>query len=329
MRAAIVNQLGQAPRLGERPDPVDRPGHTLVRVTAAALNPVDLHIASGGHPAGTPRVPFVPGIEAAGTVISGGALTPGTRVRVAVPGGFVDGTLAELVSVPDDACLPLPDGLDDDLAAAVGVVGVSALLALREEAALRPGESVLVLGATGALGQTLVHLARALGADHVVAAGRNPDRLKALGEAADATLLVDEVPTAGDPAALAEALAATVNGFGGAVDVVIDLLWGPHTPTGPGGPAPRRTLGQPRPGGGCFRRTRRGRTAPPPPAALRLQRHRAARRPGRRRLRRGRRTRRTRRPAPDALRAPPGRRRARLGRPVRLPRRQARPAPLN
>ncbi|WP_042380309.1 quinone oxidoreductase family protein [Streptacidiphilus melanogenes] len=224
MRAAIVNQLGQAPRPGERPDPAERPGHTLVRVTAAALNPVDLHIASGGHPAGAPAVPYVPGIEAAGTVVSGGRFAPGARVRVAVPGGFVDGTLAELVSVPDEACLPLPDGLDDDLAAAVGVVGVSALLALREEAGLRPGESVLVLGATGALGQAVVQLARALGADPVVAAGRNPDRLKALGDAADFTLLLEDGPSALDPASLAEAVAEV----GGAVDVVVDLLWGPH-----------------------------------------------------------------------------------------------------
>jgi NADPH:quinone reductase-like Zn-dependent oxidoreductase len=224
MRAAIVNQLGHTPRLGQRPDPVERPGHTLVRVTAAALNPVDLHIASGSHPAGTPAVPYVPGVEAAGTVVSGGTLAPGTRVRVAVPGGFVDGTLAELVAVPDDACLPLPDGLDDDLAAAVGVVGVSALLALREEAGLRPGESVLVLGATGGLGQTLVHLARALGAGRVVAAGRAPDRLKALGTAADATLLLEGGPGASNSDRIAEAIA----GIGGQVDVVADLLWGPH-----------------------------------------------------------------------------------------------------
>jgi NADPH:quinone reductase-like Zn-dependent oxidoreductase len=222
MHAAIVTQLGTPPRLGERPDPVDRPGHTLVRVTAAAVNPVDLLIATGGHPAGAPAVPYVPGVEAAGTVVSGGTLAPGTRVRVTVPGGFVDGTLAELVSVPDDACVPLPDALDDDLAAAIGVVGVSALLALREEAALAPGESVLVLGATGALGQTLVHLARALGADRVVAAGRSADRLKALGDAVDATLLLDpDATTAPTPDTLAA--------LGGPVDVVADLLWGAHT----------------------------------------------------------------------------------------------------
>ncbi|WP_037605982.1 quinone oxidoreductase family protein [Streptacidiphilus rugosus] len=225
MRAAIVNHLGSPPRFAERPDPADRPGHTLVRVTAAALNPVDLHIAAGTHPAGTPAVPYVPGIEAAGTVVSGGPLAPGTRVRVAVPGGFVDGTLAELVSVPDQACLPVPDGLDDDLAAAVGVVGVSALTALRDEAGLRPGDSVLVLGATGALGQALVHLARALGAARVVAAGRTADRLKTLADTADATLLLDAAADAADPSRIAAAVAAT----GGPVDVVADLLWGPHT----------------------------------------------------------------------------------------------------
>ncbi|MCX4751099.1 zinc-binding alcohol dehydrogenase family protein [Kitasatospora sp. NBC_01287] len=224
MRAAIVNQLGRPPHLGERPDPVERPGHTLVRVTAAALNPVDLHIAAGSHPAGAPTVPFVPGVEGAGTVVSGGSLPAGTRVRVAVPGGLVDGTLAELVSVPDGACLPLPPGLDDDLAAAVGVVGVSALLALRTEAGLRPGESVLVLGATGGLGQALVHTARALGAGRVAAAGRDPHRLGALGAAADTVLVLDPDSADADPGRLA----AQVSAIGGPVDVVVDLLWGPH-----------------------------------------------------------------------------------------------------
>ncbi|MEY9874499.1 NADPH:quinone reductase-like Zn-dependent oxidoreductase [Streptacidiphilus sp. MAP12-33] len=222
MRAAIVDELGRTPRLGQRPDPVERAGHTLVRVTAAALNPVDLHIASGTHPAGAPAGPFVPGVEGVGTVVAGGTLPAGTRVRVAVPGGLVDGTLAEYVLAPDQTCVPLPDGLDDDLAAAVGVVGVSALLALRDEAALRPGESVLVLGATGGLGQALVATARALGAGRVVAAGRNADRLKALGATADATLTLPSAPDA--PPTTAEELAA----IGGPVDVVADLLWGPH-----------------------------------------------------------------------------------------------------
>ncbi|MEY9968252.1 NADPH:quinone reductase-like Zn-dependent oxidoreductase [Streptacidiphilus sp. MAP12-16] len=218
MRAAVVEELGQAPRVTERADPQRTAGTTLVRITAASINPVDLHISSGGHPAGTPPVPHIPGVEGVGTVVESDSLAVGTRVRVSVPGGFVDGTLAEYVSAPDATCVPLPDALGDDLAAAIGIVGISALVALREEAGLRPGDSVLVLGATGGLGQALVHLARALGAGRVIAAGRNPQRLETLAEHAD-TLLLDS-----DPAEFAARLAKA----GGPVDVVADLLWGPY-----------------------------------------------------------------------------------------------------
>jgi NADPH:quinone reductase-like Zn-dependent oxidoreductase len=223
MRAAIVDQPGDVPEIGERAEPQRAAGHTLVRVTAAAVNPVDLHISAGGHPAGPPPARHVPGVEGVGTVVESDTLQPGTRVRVAVPGGFVDGTFAELVSAPDAVCVPLPDGLDDDLAAAVGIVGVSALIALREEAALRPDESVLVLGATGGLGRALVRLARELGAGRVVAAGRDRARLDTLEGAADATVLLDADPSA-DPSAFA----ALLEKAGGPVDVVADLLWGPY-----------------------------------------------------------------------------------------------------
>src|SRR5580658_5338554 len=122
MRAATVSRLGQVPELAERDDPRRAPGHTLVRLTAAALNPIDLLISSGGHPIGVPPVPHVPGVEGVGTVLESEGHPVGARVRVSVPGCFVDGTLADLVVAPDAACLPVPDGLGDDLAAAIGIV---------------------------------------------------------------------------------------------------------------------------------------------------------------------------------------------------------------
>jgi len=225
MKAAIVDQFGQPPRIGERAEPRRAPGHTLVRVTAASINPVDLHISSGTHPAGPPPLPHVPGVEGVGTVQESDTLAAGTRVRVAIPGGFVDGTFAEYVVAPDAACVPLPDGLADDLAAAIGIVGVSALLALRDEAQLGPDDSVLVLGATGGLGQALVHLARDLGAGRVVAAGRNPARLDALAAKVDATLLLEA-----EPAGLTAGLTAGLGNAGGPVNIVVDLLWGGYAP---------------------------------------------------------------------------------------------------
>ena len=223
MRAAVVSEFGQAPEITEREVPLRTPGSTLVRLTAVSLNPIDLLISSGGHPLGQPPTPHVPGVEGVGTVVESDTHAPGARVRVSVPGGFVDGTMAEFVVAPDAACLPVPDALGDDLAAAIGVVGVSALIALRDEAGLRAGESVLVLGATGGLGRAAIRLARVLGADRIVAAARNEQRL---GELADEGGADGTVALTTDPAEFASRL----DKVGGPVDVVVDSLWGPYAP---------------------------------------------------------------------------------------------------
>jgi NADPH:quinone reductase-like Zn-dependent oxidoreductase len=219
MQAAVVTEPGTAPALAERPDPEAAPGSVVVRVSAAALNPVDLHISSGTHPVGAPPSPHVPGVEGVGRVVAGEGFPIGTRVRVAVPGGFVSGTFAELVAAPAAACVPLPDGLDDDLAAAVGIVGVSALIALRDRAALGPGRSVLVLGATGGLGQALVRVAAALGAGRIVAVGRDAQRLEAA---------TDKVPNAIPLAVGPDELVDGLKDAGGPVDIVADVLWGSY-----------------------------------------------------------------------------------------------------
>jgi NADPH:quinone reductase-like Zn-dependent oxidoreductase len=222
MRAAVVNELGQAPGISEeRDEPRRTPGVSLVQVTAAAVNPIDLLIASGLHPLGKPKPGYVPGVEGVGQIAESDTFAPGTRVRVSVPGGFVDGSIAQYVLAQDTACVPIPDALGDDLAAAIGVVGISALVGLRDEAELKAGESVLVLGATGAFGQAFLHLARTLGAERVIAAGRNEERLAAL-EArgvVDGTALLDP-----DPAGFLSRLEKV----GGQVDVVVDPLWGPY-----------------------------------------------------------------------------------------------------
>ena len=212
MKAAVITSIGNPPELGERPQPSDgTDDQVLVQVSAAALNPVDLLIASGGHPLGLPRLPYGPGVEGVGTVVAGGRLRSGTRVRVQVAAGLVDGTLAELISVPAQACAEIPDDLPDELAAAIGLVGTSAYLGLRY-AGLSEGESVLVLGASGGLGQAVIRAARAFGASRVIAAGRNVGRLAAI-DGADGYVTLDDTD-------LREQLDAPV-------DVVVDPLWGP------------------------------------------------------------------------------------------------------
>jgi len=216
MKAAVIDALDTPPRATTHPDPSPVAGNqVLVTVEAAVLNSIDLHIASGHHRAGPPRLPYVPGIEAVGTIAAGP--DQGLRVRVLVPAGLapgVGGGLAELVATDRAACVPVPDGLDSVAAAAIGVVGTSADLALRR-AGLAAGESVLVLGATGPFGQAFLQLARLAGARRVIAAGRNPERLAQVQGADGVAVLGQQL--------LSEQLAS----LGGPVDLVVDPVWGP------------------------------------------------------------------------------------------------------
>jgi NADPH:quinone reductase len=218
MRAALVEAVGSPPAPAEVDEPVREERTALVAVEAAPLNPVEIRVAAGRH-SREAQPPYVPGLEGAGTVVESAQVPPGRRVRfesAALPGFGAQGTLAERAAVPEESLVTLPDDVSDDLAAAVGVVGITALLAL-ERAALDGGERVLVLGATGAVGQMAVQLAKLMGAGTVVGAGRSSERLERLRE-----LGADEVLELGD-GDLAEPFERAA---GGQPDVVIDPLWG-------------------------------------------------------------------------------------------------------
>ena len=216
MRAAIVREVGSPPEPGELPDPQRHDGEALVEVRAAALNPIDVAIASGRFYAGPPRVPYAPGREGVGIVRAGDRVTAGTRVRFERDSGYgANGSVAELIVVDEPALVPVPDDADDAVAASLGIAGLAAWLAL--EKAQVDGATVVVLGATGAVGQVAVQGAKLMGARRVVAAARNADALqqvRALG--ADALVSIAD----GDlTAELKEAA-------GGDIDAVIDPLWG-------------------------------------------------------------------------------------------------------
>jgi NADPH:quinone reductase len=218
MRAAVVEAVGSAPAVAEWDEPARAGGAALVAVAAAPLNPVEIRVAAGRH-AREAQPPYVPGLEGAGTVIESARLSPGTRVRFegpALPGFGAQGTLAERAAVPEESLVELPDEADDDLAAALGVVGVTALLALGR-ATLSGGERVLVLGATGAVGQMAVQLAKLMGAARVIGAGRSAERLERARE-----LGADEVVEMGE----GDLTAAFEQAAGGQLDVVVDPLWG-------------------------------------------------------------------------------------------------------
>jgi NADPH:quinone reductase len=217
MKAAVLREVGGTPEPGELPDPTRQQGEAIVEVRAAALNPIDLTIASGRFYAGPPHVPYAPGREGVGLVRESDAMSPGTRVRFERDVGYgASGSLAELMAVEDSALVPLPDEADETIAASLGIAGLAAWLAL-EKADLRKGETVLVLGATGAVGQVAVQAAKLLGAGTVIAAGRNAEALesmRALGADAAIALGGDDLTTAFKEAA------------GGELDAVIDPLWG-------------------------------------------------------------------------------------------------------
>jgi NADPH:quinone reductase len=217
MRAALVREVGATPELGELPDPKRGDGEALLQVRAAALNPIDLAIASGRFYAGPPHVPYAPGREGVGLVLEADTVAPGVRVRFERDAGYgANGSLAELIVVDEAALVPLPDEADDAVAAALGIAGLAAWLALAK-ADVPKGGTVLVLGATGAVGQVAVQGAKLLGAGTVIAAARNADALERTRElGADAL-----VPLGGGDLAAAYRDAA-----GGEVDVVIDPLWG-------------------------------------------------------------------------------------------------------
>jgi len=150
-----------------------------------------------------------------GEVLASERFAAGTRVWF--ESGPRGGALAELALVEDEAVVPLPDGLEPERAA-IGNSGLAAWLAL-ERAEVRPGDTVLVLGATGVVGGIAAQLARRLGAGRVVAAGRDEERLARVASFADATVRVE-----GSPETLRGEFerAAGEHGF----DLIFDLLWG-------------------------------------------------------------------------------------------------------
>jgi NADPH2:quinone reductase len=221
VRVAILPAYQASPELGERPEPQVADGKAVVELRAAALNPADLAIASGSFPAGSPPLPYVPGIEGVGLVLQSDRFSPGTRVWASGRGLGVgyDGTFSERFVALDDVLIEVPAAADDLLAASLGQVGLAAWMPLSWLAPVRPGESVLVLGATGNVGSVAVQVAKLLGAGRVVGVGRDEARLELLPElGADGV-----VALGGDD--FRDRLAAAVDD--GSPTLVVDTLWGP------------------------------------------------------------------------------------------------------
>lgn len=225
MDAATVETPGGPPRVVEHPAPEPRAGELLIRVTAAPITPLDRLCASGTSYFGTPAVPYVPGVQGVGIVERGaGRIRAGTPVWFATSAGMApgDGSMRALATAAEHDVVALPAGVDPVLLAALGLSAVAAEMAMTWRGGLAPGESVLVLGAGGIVGQSAVQLAKAAGAGRVVAAARSAEaRDRALRLGADAVAALPD--GSADPVELAESLRAAC---GGPVDLVLDPLFG-------------------------------------------------------------------------------------------------------
>src|SRR5579859_7207570 len=177
MRAIVISSHGgpEVLALRQLPDPVPADGDVLIRVKAFGLNRAELYMRDGSWGDLAP----VPGIECAGLVETdpSGRLPPGSTV-VAIMGGMGrsrNGSYAELVSVPAGNVVPVQTSLSWTDLVAIPEVYAAAWSGLHHNLAVRPGQSLLVRGATSALGQAAVNIAAELGLC-VLASTRSPAR---------------------------------------------------------------------------------------------------------------------------------------------------------
>lgn len=211
MDAAVLHQYG-TPRFDQFQEPEAAAGQLVVEVEAAAVNPIDLAIATGEFYLKPSVLPYVVGTDGVGRLADGRRMYFASTV--APFGAAAARTLAS-----QDALIQVADGVDAPAAAALGNSGLAAWLSLQWRAQLARGETVLVLGATGAVGRIAVQAAKLLGAAVVIAAGRRPDGLeRALGLGADHALRI--------PVDEELSLTQLREAAGGQVDVIVDLLWG-------------------------------------------------------------------------------------------------------
>lgn len=222
MRAAHVTAHGRPPSVVDAAEPRARDGELLVAVTAVAITPLDLLCASGTSYFGPPALPYVPGVQGVGVVREGPSERVGRRVWFPSSAGMApgDGGMAQLAVARADEAVTIEADVPDTVVAALGLSAVAAWEVLEGRAGLAPGESVLVLGAGGVVGQVAVQAAQLLGASRVVAAARS-ERARDAAAAAGADAVVPL-----DDAAVQVLAARMLESAGGPVDVVVDPLAG-------------------------------------------------------------------------------------------------------
>ena len=219
MNAIIVSEFGgpEVMRAAHVDDPVAEPGRVVVRVRAAGVNPVDTYIRAGSY-ARLPALPYTPGFDGAGEVESVGAgvaeWAAGDRVYIAALGAW-RGTYAERMACTPQQIFRLPAHVSFGQGASVGVPAATAHRALFGRAHARRGETVLVHGASGAVGLAAVQLAKAAGMRVIGTAGTEEGRSLILEHGADAVF------DHRDPARFS---AIKTVGDGRGPDVILEML---------------------------------------------------------------------------------------------------------
>jgi NADPH2:quinone reductase len=182
MKAAYIERTGPPSciQYGDLPRPEPQGSQVLVRVTAAAVNPIDTYIRNGADYWKLPH-PFIPGCDLAGVVEARGAQATRFQVGDRVWGtnqGLVgrQGTFAEYCAVDECWLYPTPEGVEDQVAAACALVGITAHLGLFREGQLQPNQRVFVRGGTGGVGSMVVQMAHLSGA-HVFTTGGTDEKV--------------------------------------------------------------------------------------------------------------------------------------------------------
>src|SRR5664279_1768098 len=176
MQALVVTRNGgpEVLEVQSRPVPSPGPGEVLIEVAAAGVNFIDVYQRTGVYAIPTP---FVLGGEGAGRITAIGVDVSDVAVGELVATAGATGAMAEQVVVSADQVVPVPDGVDAEVAAAAMLQGMTAHYLLTSTYPVRDGDQVLIHAAAGGVGQLLVQLAKKRGA-HVVATGGSGGRVK-------------------------------------------------------------------------------------------------------------------------------------------------------
>jgi NADPH:quinone reductase-like Zn-dependent oxidoreductase len=206
MRAAVVTDFAKPPIVTDFAEPEAAEGEVVADIRAAAVSNLARMIARMPHFLGAQEPPLVAGLD-------GVAQLPDGRLVYVPVVRSPWGTLAERAAVPLQAARPLPEGLGAVQGAAIVNAGTATWLPMQRVLADRVPSTVVVLGATGASGSVAAAIAKQLGAERIVAVGREGDKLRAV----DADEIVP----------LDDGFGAAMTRIGASgVDVVLDFLWG-------------------------------------------------------------------------------------------------------